>query len=262
MAFRRFRRRRFRGGGGNIVRQRPTWRRAFDFSLYADSGDTPTASCHTNPNDAAFVPFAVQSTVSANRVFMSTSAIGSPAAGPGASSVFGQSDMAFFEGSCSMIRLMGWLRLHVVTVDDQAAPTVGNQVEVRAWIFKTTEEDVSNRVAIVHPFFEEDFDSRILWAAHWLSLIESEPVTGDLPKRAERHLDDATATNFFNQPNVVSSESSRVRRISIRQAVRLKGNERISVAVGIGPLPAAGQPGGNNDYRLRFSGMARMLVKH
>lgn len=155
----------------------------------------------------------------------------------------------------SILRMMGWLHLHAANVEDD--PTqLNNQLEFRAWIYKTWEQEVNNRVGICNPFNAGDFDARVLWSARWLRRLN--PKADDERLQTETYLTAGSTGSFFNQETQPQTAEAANRVISIKRAVRLKGNERVALVFAAGPIIRA------NDapIRARVSGALRILVRH
>lgn len=173
--------------------------------------------------------------------------------------IVSKTDLDFYEDELTIVRLMGWLRLHFVCLPDLVGVPIG-EVEVRAVIYKTWEQETSTaqKVGILCPFNASSVEGRILWMTSWRSLVEqATPVNigpAGFPGIGERHLSVGT---------LVQNESYRVRRVNIarRNPIKLKGNERLSLAVWVGPIPSAGA-GSNQAGAVYLSGFARMLVRH
>lgn len=254
--FRRFRR-------GLVKRQRPTWRRAFDLSLGA---------AFTNPCTAfATIPGNTQFPAIAGGVAGTSYCLlgGAPFTAASSVVVVGGTDLDFFEGELSMLRLMGYLRCYGVFTNDAATGDANRRIEVRAWLYKTWEQEVDNRIGLIHPFNVEDFSGRVLWSATWGFILKS---TADIEGASIDNMGSTRCEAWINHeifgpgPAVGASlEGSHVspvgwahqiRRIGIRRSVKVKGNERIALAFAAGPFlnPAT--------ITVPIGGMARMLIRH
>lgn len=224
--------------------------------------DIVGASAHRMPGQvftidlsgAGFTPTRVASASSGAEFFWIAGNGGVPAA----LITLGKSDLDFFEGELSVLRMMGFIRLHHIRAapnDPDTTDILNRQVEVRAWMYKTWQQDVNSTLGIINPFFVDDFDARVLWTAHWLTRIDTGAVVES--ESAESHLQEGGTTNFFNAPQVSEAEHFRVRSIGLRRAVKITGNERIAIVFAVGPLPEV-----QSNIALRFTGYLRMLIKH
>lgn len=238
--------------------RRPTWRQMYDFAPSIDARET-RGPCRDFVADATLPALFPRVLNSAQRAFLLFGA-----SGTGASSIqlFSREDVDFFEGEASVIRMMGNVRLHYCTVEDNAGGQYTNrQVEVRCWIYKTWEQDINERVGLVHPFNFSDFDARILWSATWLTNVEAMPVSTanqGISRLGERLEAPAAAAFELERGTATAATYGHAnRRFNIRQAVKVKGNERIALVLAAGPFPEV-----VNEVRLWFSGTGRMLVKH
>lgn len=169
--------------------------------------------------------------------------------------------MDFFSGEASIVRVMGYLRVHYVTISDNASGAYNNrQVEVRAWLCKTTQQDTNNRIGYFHPFAITDFDTRVVWSASWLSAVKlrPSPTTNGVIQLGEG-IEAPTGGAFLLERGSVNANTmgSNVRRVSIRQPIKMKGNDRLTLMLACGPWPDE-----NNIIGVFMSGYSRMLIRH
>lgn len=249
--FRRFRRRVVRRGG---FTRRPTWRRSYDLA-FDDAGRGPYRTLSALPTDANFLPLAA----GGDQFVVFGGGTGATAST--SITVFGSDDMDFFEGECTIVRLIGELYIPVVTTDDFSAGDEARTIEVRAWMFKTWEQETNNRTGLVHPFNVEDFDARILWMAKWRHLLQSQfvPITDGWANIVPATFTPSgalAATPAFGAQVQSYNDLTFRRTFSIRQPIRMKGNERLAIAIAAGPFLNAGRA------FMPVGGHARMLVRH
>lgn len=258
MAFRRFRRFRRFGRRPLVRAQRPTWIRGFDLGISGPNIRAPYQTFDANPGDAVNWPGIDVGT----RRF---SLFGTTGTGPGGGAttvqVVAKTEIDFFEGELSVLRMMGHLRLFGAFVSDNADGAYNNRLlEVRAWIYKSFQQDINNRVSLIHPFNGEDFDNRIVWSTSWYCNIVSGTTPSDL--QGLGHLEvgqlSPAATFMLERGNATAFDDRYgLRRISTKRAIALKGNERLSLCVAAGPFPQAA-----NTVQLFIGGMTRLLIRH
>lgn len=254
MAFRR-RFRRFRGRRPLVRAQRPTWRKAFDMSVQGDFNG-PSTGFFAVPNAATALN--VPTDGANTDVF---TLMGPGAGTPGVIQVVNQVDVDFFEGEFSVLRLMGYLRVPYVVSNDLDSGDANRVVEVRAWMYKTFEQEIDSKIGLVHPFNASDFDSRIVWSASWTHLLQAQTTANNFGDYNGAHaIDNNTPTATLNFSGVkvqAYSDQSTVRRFHIRQAIKFKGTDRLAVCFAVGPVQ-------NNGATLTMGveGFGRMLIKH
>lgn len=258
---RRFRRfRRFRGFRG--TKQRPTWRKLFDLTDNSqDNGPFLELGAFTQTSAAGGV----------HSISKNTSANSYVILGAGAQSVDStviqlvqQIDVDFFEGECSLLRVMGNIKLHHCSVVTEEGSNINKLIEVRAWIYKTWEQEVDQKIGLVHPFDGNAFDSRIVWSTRWFTTPQTTPIA---------NLKLAPATVGYGEQRVGSPGTAEARgsftnptlnerRISFKQPIKFKGQERLAMVIAAGPIDMSQATSIDNGIAFLFSGWARGLYKH
>lgn len=247
---RRFRRfRRFRRAP-LVKAQRPTWRQMFDFAISGEgAGRTSGFDFASQLGNDNFPHVDILGGAEQYVLFGPTT--GAAAA---ATTMVGRSDLDFFEGEMTVVRMMGELRLIHLFTTDFSSGDEHRLIEIRAWMYKTWEQDINNRTGLVHPFNVDDYDARILWSAKWYRILQQQPSSIMLMN--SQHEDfTSSANNQIGLPVQAYSDNTAVRRFSIKQPIKLKGNERIGLVFAAGPFANAGM-------RMLVQGQGRMLVKH
>lgn len=252
MAFRRrFRRfRRFRRG----PRARTTWMQAWNF-FNSDGSPHTTAQYmgvipSTNDPRSYVFPYSVGNVAA---VLQSDPV---NATSPFYIPLVSGTDLSDYEGNLTVVRVMGHLRLHSAGyIHDPGTPDDGiRQLEVRVLIYKATEQESQGITTLLNPFNQADLDARILWSASFVARRS---------EFASRDAADTSVQDFqLNEPFAAwpdsYAQSERVRSVSIRQPIRMRGQDRLIMSVAMAPLPGTS----TEEYFARFSGWGRVLIRH
>lgn len=232
---RRFVRRRFT----RLVRpQRPTWISGWDFQNQSGDPHTPAQAFTGNPTTNVLL-------VNNYGLGLPVASIVLPLASGAASQVIDATDVAFFEGELSVLRIIGNLRLHGAYVSEAQT---AKMVEVRSCIFKGFEQEANGRISAINPFIDADKDVRVIWSASWITRLFTSLTNGDDETLQFDNSETATRVSFDHAN----------RSVRTRNAVKIKGNERLIWAMALAPARSTA----NVTYSLRFSGYGRCLIKH
>jgi len=255
--FRRFRR--FRGRRPLAKASRPVWRELVDFSTTSGAAILGNGATPFSANGS--VPLLLRVPLGGNDNFVTTQA-NNLTPGDQSTSIVLVDDvqMQFFEDECSLVRVMGDMRLHALTCSDLLGGITNRRIEIRACIYKTWEQEgTDNRVGLVNIFNSEAKKARILWTARWLRAINAttDTYTGTPALVSENHMSPAGVSLERGQVAATNS-GTEMRRISIRQAIKFKGVERMGLAVSLGPISNTQ----NQIVTAWFTGWIRGLFKH
>lgn len=251
MAFRR-RFNRFRRRFPVQKARRPTWQQAWDFQSSVLSGPAQQFAS-TNPNNDPRAVVSSYSLVGSNSMVLQRAPFGTE---PFFQPIIDDSDLNFYEGELSLVRLLGHVRLHRAWLvrDPGVGLTFPLQVEVRATIYKTFEQTQNVITVLQNPFLQADKDMRILWSASWISRLSVYDTTTLMNN-------DRTQDFELAPPGAgpIFKTAQRVAGVRMKQAVKVKGNERVIMSFAMAPTipddPTA-------IWGIDVSGWGRALIKH
>lgn len=253
MAFRR-RFRRFRRSFRRGPRARTTWMQGWQFFNNLN-GHTPAQFMSvipaTNDPRSYVTPFGGAGQVSA--VLQSDPL---NATSPFYVPLVSGTDLSDFEGNLTVVRVMGHLRIHAAGyIHDPGTPADGvDQLEIRALLYKATEQESQGITTLLNPFNTPDLDARILWSASWVAK-RSEFATRNA---ADESTDDFKLSREFTAWPDSSARSERVRQVSTRQPIRMRGQDRLIMSFAMAPLLGTS----TEEYYMRISGYGRVLIRH